>query len=185
MADDRLQPLIQLRALVGDDVKELELHQLLERHGGDVNAAANAYFDGGAPPIEGTPVAQPPPTGLMQVTCPDGLGAGAELQVDTPAGKMRVTVPQGVAPGGTFLMRIPQTAAPAALPRQQGYPGQQMLPPMGMGQYWQRHPQQPAVHMVHSRPYYGGYYGGYGYDPFLAGGMGFLGGMLIADAMFW
>lgn len=180
--DDRLQPLIQLRALVGDAVKELELHQLLERHGGDVNAAANSYFDSGvnaAPAIEGTPVAQSPPSGLVQVTCPNDLGAGAELQVDTPAGKMRVTVPQGVVPGSTFLMRIPPIAAPAGLPQQQGYPGQHSLPPTVIGQTWQRQRQPPVVHVVHSQPYYGY---GYGYDPFLAGSAGFLGGMLIADA---
>ena len=41
----------------------------------------------------------------------------------------------------------------------------------------------PQVTVVHANPYYGGYGFGYG-DPFLAGSMGFLGGMLIADA-FW
>ena len=70
-----------------------------------------------------------------------------------------------------------QMAAPQQMP---GYPGQQLLPQQQPMVYQQPRPQ---VHVVHAAPYYGGY--GYGYDPFLAGTMGFMGGMLIADAMFW
>ena len=182
---------------------------LLERSGGDVNAAVNAFFDGGAP-VTGTPaampvaqpvsrpampvaqpVAQPPPGNVVQVVCPAGVRAGESLQVSTESGLLRVTVPDGIVEGAAFLVRCPPAGAGSfnaphrghAQQQQQqyhGYPGQAQQPQIVVQQ------QPQTVHVVHSSPYYGGYGYGYGYgDPFLAGSMGFLGGMLIADAMFW
>lgn len=207
------EALTSLRKIVGNEPKEQDLIALLQRCNMDANAAANAYFDGGvAGPdpfpsmIQGVPVAEPvqAPSPVVAVTCPPGVGAGDDLQVQTEAGLLKVQVPAGVTAGAQFLVRLPGGARPPAAPaiaapgfqgcysgamqppqqpQQQGayggaYPGAAQMPPRVMVQ------QQPAVHVVHASPYYGGY--GYGYgDPFLAGTMGFMGGMLIADAMFW
>ena len=208
-----------LRALIGNEPREQDLLNLLERCGGDVNTAANAFFDGGvnaappqqqAPPgynpndpaVDGRPVAQPIPGDVVAVECPQGVVGGMDIQVQTHAGLMKVTVPQGVQPGATFLVRIPAGAQGASQPplqqpqpafmhqpppqyqqyqpqyQQQGYPGQSQQPQV----IYQQAP-QPQTIVVHSSPYYGGY--GYGPDPFLYGGMGFLGGMMIADAMWY
>ena len=65
---------------------------------------------------------------------------------------------------------------------QQAYPGLGHQPNVTYVQQQQPiYVQRPPVY--HSPRYYNR---GYGYgDPLLAGGMGFLGGMLIADALFW
>ena len=148
------------------------------------------------------PVAAPvqqPQAPMVQVTCPPGISAGMDLQVQTEAGLMRVKVPAGIEAGGTFLMRLP-AAAPAGAPvqgrpMQPPMPYQQPLPPQQPAYAgYPGQPQQPrqvvvqqqapqTVHVVHASPYYGGGY--YGYDPFFSGTMGLMGGMLIADAMFW
>ena len=80
---------------------------LLEQCGGDVNAAANAFFEGGvpmAPPVNAVPVAQPQ-SAMVQVTCPAELSEGDELQVQTELGLMRVVIPRGVTGGSTFLLQ--------------------------------------------------------------------------------
>jgi len=118
-----------------------------------------------------------------------------ELQVNAPSGAMRVTVPAGLKEGDVFLVRQPagqhsiptaRHVASASSSRAYAqnysgaYPGASSQPNVVVVQ------QQPP--MVYPRPYYGGYPGygyGYGYDPLLMGGMGFMGGMLLADAMWW
>ena len=199
-----------LRKLVGNEPREIDLVHLLERHRGDVNAAANEFFDGGAPrpgqpvaqrmpvaqqlpiaqpvPQQQLPVAQPAPSNdLISVSCPAGVSVGDEIQVSTPAGLMlRVKIPAGVSPGTSFLVRTPPSSPAVAVAQplgggapSSGYPGQAQTmaqpPPMP--------PPPPQTIIVHSSPYYGGY--GYGYDPFLGVGMGMLGGVLIADALWW
>ena len=114
---------------------------------------------------------------------------------------MKVTVPNGVTPGTQFLVRLPpQASIPVAQAVQNSsvpcasssayasaYPGQQQQPNMGYPQQMPpnvAYQQQPQVVVVQSAPYGYGYgYGGY--DPFLGGMLGFAGGMLIADAMFY
>ena len=191
---DRLvADLSALRLIVGTEPKEQDLVNLLHRCKGDVNAAANVFFDGGANVVDGMPIAQPSQqqTSVVSVTCPAGVTEGSEIQVQTEAGLMRVTVPKGVTPGTAFLIRLPsQVSLPNAGVAQPvggggqaaaGYPGQGMQPNV------QYHQQQPQVVVVQGAPYgYG--YGGYGYGgmgPGMGMGMGFLGGMLIADAMYW
>jgi len=192
--------LSQLREIVGTEPLDDTLMALLTAHRHDVTAAANAYFDGAArAPITGTPVAPPPPpeANLLQCTVPAGMFPGQELRVETDAGPMRVTIPAGVGAGDVFLVRPPSVARrqqtiPTARPvgsSQQAYPGLQHQPNVTYVQPNVTVVQQP-VH--YARPYgYGGYgygYGGYGYgygDPFLATGVGLLGVMLIADALFW
>jgi len=213
-AEARINAITSLRKIVGNEPKEQALVDLLDRCGGDVNTAANAFFDGGLPaapppqfgasdaPVPGMPVGasgmpiaqpstmpvaqpmQPPPDpSLVSVQCPANLRPGDDLQVSTAVGMMRVKVPQGVQPGGNFLVRLPPQGGAGGASRQQPqYPGAAAQPQVVVQQ-------QPrtVVHHVHSSPYTGGYgYGyGYGYDPLFAGTMGFMGGMLIADAMFW
>ena len=146
--------------------------------------------------------------GLMRVKVPTGVAPGATFL-------MRMPTSGGAPPGHPMQPMPPHYAPPpnhhqqhAALPGQQqqpqyGYPGQPQQPQYG----YPGQPQQPqygypgqqqqpnviyqqqqrpqTVHVVHSSPYggYGGY--GYGYDPFFAGTMGLMGGMLIADAMWY
>lgn len=202
-----------LRAIVGPEPREQDLVELLRRYP-SVNQAANAFFDGsakGGPPgganvvEDGLPISPPPQQRdvrreeaqqtMVSVTCPAGVTAGSEIQVQTQQGMMRVTVPKGVTAGTQFLVRLPghvplPVAQPVGsssnmqqYPQYPQYPGQQqqmMMPQQQNVTYTQ----QPQVVVVQSAPYmYGGY--GYGYDPFLGGMMGFAGGMLIADAMFY
>ena len=54
---ERERALEQLLALLGEAVSESDAHHLLEAHDGDANAAANGWFDGGAP-VLGVPVTQ-------------------------------------------------------------------------------------------------------------------------------
>ena len=172
-----------LRSIVGSDAKEGDLLNLLERHQGNVQAAVSEFFDGPAAPPTAVarPADTPPPADeqIVQVVCPAGAGPGVMLQVQTHAGAMHVTIPQGVGPGQTFLVRCPPSAqAPGA--QVPGYPGLQNQPTVVVAR------RQPAVHVVHSRPYYGPYpYRGYYGGTALGVGAGLLGGMLIADAMFW
>lgn len=186
--------LSSLRELVGPTPPTLVLETLLMHHRGDISAAANAYFDGGAthnstagtldgvPPVaRPVPAAAAPPSeqGLVTVTVPTGLAGGDEIHVQTAAGVMGARVPAGLKPGDTFLMRTtpPEGRAPVAQARPVGapsaYPGLHHQPQVAMQQ-------QPVVHVVHSQPYYGG---GYGYG----GGMlmPFVGGMLMADLLWW
>jgi hypothetical protein len=198
-----------LRELLGPDPREGDLLELLQRSNMDVNAAADTYFLGGH--AEGVPVARPvskpqatvaappppPPLDLFQVQCPAGKYAGDEITVSTPSGRRcRVTVPNGVAPGTTFLVRLPADGASSIA---NGASSSRLS-----NVVYVRQPPQ-VVHVVDS-PYgpYGGYYhrtsGGYpyaygsfgryygpryGYDPVVGMGVGFLGGMLVADALFW
>jgi len=179
---------------VGPEPSNETLTVLLERHNFDVAAAANAYFDGArgrgpaaGEPIDGTPV---PEAGLFEVTVPEGMAAGQELRVETDNGPMRVVIPAGLVARGVFLVRPParraqQATIPQARPvggrPQVAYPGQAAYPGLNHQPGVALRQQQPVY--VRPCPRYGGYYGGY--DPFLASGMGLLGGMLIADALFW
>lgn len=208
--DQHVANMSALRAIVGPEPKEQDLVDLLRKYP-SVNQAANAFFDGsakgglaqGTNVIDGMPISPPPPpsqdasstTNMVSVTCPAGVAEGSEIQVQTQQGMMRVTVPKGVTAGTQFLVRLPtHVPLPVAQPvyggaypagpssnHYQPYPGQQMMMPQ---QQHVAYAQQPNVVVVQSAPYmYGGY--GYGYDPFLGGMMGFAGGMLIADAMFY
>ena len=163
----RVEELTALRAIVGNEAREGDLSALLDRHGGDVNAAVNAYFDsgiaGGSAALHPTPVAPPvaqpvaQQTVLLSVEVPQGVSPGQEVQVQTEAGLMRVTVPQGITSGQTFLMRCPAVVHPT-MPQTQGlggYPGQQHQSLQGYTQRPQR-----TVHVVRGAPYYRGY-GGY------------------------
>ena len=207
--DEHLANMRALRAIVGPEPKEQQLVDLLRRYP-SVNQAANAFFDGSAKggrdavnnTVDGTPVATPvvpPPQSdspsLVSVVAPPGVTEGSEIQVQTHAGMMKVVVPRGVESGTQFLVRLPmQVPLPVAQPVQNvaaagsssasyphgmSYPGHQQQPNVI---YQQQQP--PQVVVVQSSPYVYGY-GGYGYDPFLGGMLGFAGGMLIADAMFY
>jgi len=161
-----VEKMSELRQILGDEPKEFDLLQLLQRCNGDVNATADVFFSGSIPPAQvATPVQTAPPS-LVQVTCPDGHGPGDHINVSTPAGLVRATIPNGVGPGANFLVPLPTCGA--------------------------RPVQQPQIiHVVGSPfgvPYgrpYGCYGRPYGYDPVLGFGAGMLGGMLIADALFW
>ena len=171
-----VQELSTLRAVVGPEAKEGDLLRLLEKHNGDVQRAIAEFFDG--PQDHATPpptaVARAADQALYQVVTPQGMRPGQQLQVHTPSGIMRVTIPEGVAAGQVFLVRCPPQAGP-------GYPGLQQ--PSVVVQ------QRPAVHVVHSHPYYGrpyGYRRGSRYcNDGVGVGVGLLGGLLIADALFW
>merc|ERR550514_2379087 len=121
------EQLAALRQIVGADEGDDDLKNLLKRHNGDVNQAANAYLDSG---VRGTPaplpIAQarpqqaPPEQDLVQVICPAGVAPGQQMQVQAPSGmQLRVTVPQGIRPGQNFLVRCPPVAS---------YPGLQQRP---------------------------------------------------------
>jgi len=208
--DQQVANMAALRAIVGPEPREQDLVELLRRYP-SVNQAANAFFDGSAKGglpnvVDGTPISPPPQqtTDMVSVTCPAGVTEGTEIQVQTQQGMMRVTVPKGVTAGTQFLVRLPAhvplpVAQPVGsssnmhqYPQYPQYPGQQqtmMMPPQQQRQQnvtYAQQQQQPQVVVVQSAPYmYGGYGYGYGYDPFLGGMMGFAGGMLIADAMFY
>lgn len=212
---DIIQKMTALRAVVGTEPKEYDLINLIQRCNGDVALAADTFFQGGihsepaAPaagpqPTTGVPVARPmedqarqQQQNLVQVACPDGVRSGDQINVTTPTGVVRVTIPDGIAPGQQFLVRAPsQPPPPTAYAQPVGapgggapaqYPGQAQLPQQTQPNVVYQQQQPQVVHVVGS-PYYGGYgYGGYGYgyDPFLGMGMGMLGGMMIADAMWW
>ena len=124
----------------------------------------------------------------MRVTVPAGSRGGDELQVETASGPMRVTIPPSLTPGDAFLVRPPPTnsqSIPVARPIGRARSKRARLGHQPNVTYVQQqqpiYVQRPPVY--HSPRYYNR---GYGYgDPLLAGGMGFLGGMLIADALFW
>mmetsp|Transcript_14136 Transcript_14136/g.43229 ORF Transcript_14136/g.43229 Transcript_14136/m.43229 type:complete len:178 (-) Transcript_14136:432-965(-) len=175
----------QLREVVGPGPSDAELREILAAHKGNVAAATDAWFGthDPAPVPVATPVPPPaavlPPLEHLSVTVPPGLAGGAQLQVRTPDGRlMSVQVPDGLREGQQFLMRVP--------PAQ---PAQGVLVQHGS----HPHPQQPMVHHHHHHsqpnivyaspyPYYPAPYPYY--DPFLPAA-GFLGGMLVADALFW
>lgn len=183
----------ELRAILGPELPERDLYGLLAQHNNDVSAAVNAFFDPQPPAQQGQPqiarpVGEAPPPEMCQVTVPDGCQGGDPVRVETARGLMQVAVPAGLRAGDTFLMRLPPpgvaVAAPAQSSAYQGtrsssaYPGAAQQPRVVVRQ-------SPPI-VVHSRPYYHPYgYGPYYGDPFLYGGAGLLGGMLIADAMFW
>ena len=48
-----------LRAIIGDDTPEATLRAILLRSGGDISAAANSFFDGGASNLSEAPSAAP------------------------------------------------------------------------------------------------------------------------------
>ena len=176
-----VQELSSLRAVVGPEAKEGDLLRLHEAHNGDVQRAVAEFFDGpqdhAAPP---TAVARPADPELCQVITPQGMRPGQQLQVHTPSGMMRVTIPEGAAEGQVFLVRCPPQAAQAGA----GYPGLQHQPSVVVQQ-------RPVVHVVRSNPYCGprpyGYRRGsrYGCNDGVGAGVGLLGGLLIADALFW
>ena len=175
---ERHEKAAALRAVLGPEPTEATLYALLAQHNDDVNASVNSYFGDPAQPAQST---QSPAEGnLFHVTVPAGSAAGATIHVQTPAGLMQVQVPVGLTGGDSFLMRLPPPSAIPVAPAVPAYPGAANQPRVNIV-----HRQPPPI-IVHARPYgprpyYGGYYG----DPFLAGGMGLLGGMLVADALFW
>lgn len=207
---DIIQKMTALRQVVGTEPKEYDLINLLQRCRGDVALAVDTFFEGGGvhatpsnspasaqQPTTGVPVARPTEQqqqpALVQVACPDGMRAGEQINVTTPTGVVRVTIPEGIEPGKQFLVRAPSEPPPPTAYAQPvnahaSYPGQAQLPQhqhqraQSSAAYPQQQPQ--VIHVVGS-PYYGGYGYGYGYDPFLGMGMGMLGGMMIADAMWW
>ena len=194
------QALEQLRALL-PETPSLVLETLLQRHNNDVAAACNFVFEPASssssnqpqrqppPPQQGVPVAPPPgDDGMVQVQVPAGCVPGTTLQVQTPHGLMQCRIPDGA--GESFLMRT-RPAGTGGTPSAQGvYPGNQVSSTAYPGLHSQPQvvvQQAPHTVVVQSSPYYGGYggYGGYGYG--YGGGMlmPMLGGMLIADALFW
>ena len=45
---------------------------------------------------------------VIDVVCPDGYGAGDEVEVDSPAGNtLLIVVPEGIAAGDTFQVTLP------------------------------------------------------------------------------
>ena len=202
----QLEKLTSLRAIVGEEAREQDLIALLARHNGDVEAAANTFFDHGidgtapaaAAPVQGTPpiVARPVAPSqapapvapaaaaqnqdLVHVVCPAGSRAGDSIQVETPSGAVRVQVPSGISAGDAFLVRVPNLAQnPVAHVAQ------------ASAQIRAAGYQQPNVVVVQSprgvygRPYRRCGYGyGYRYGRYdgVAVGAGVLGGLLIADA---
>jgi len=192
-----IQELSALRAVVGPDAKEGELLLLIEKHKGDVQRAVAEFFDGpqdqdhAPPPTAVARPAEPSPVtdqDLVQVTTPQGMRPGQQLQVHTPSGTVRVTIPQGVVEGQIFLVRCPPPALGHAAQSGAGYSGYPGV-------------QRPVVRFVRSHPYtypysgrcgpYGYRYGPrYGYNDRCVGagvgaGVGLFGGLLIADALFW
>jgi len=173
----------QLRAVLGAEPTEATLYELLAHNQDDVERCVNAYFDPQAPAAQ-SQTAQTPTSEqqLFQVTVPAGSVEGSTIHVQTPSGLMQVQVPAGLSSGDNFLLRLPPSstlpvgsAVPAA-----AYPGASHQPRVNVVH------RQPVV--VHAHPYGRRYGYGYGYrygDPFLYGGVGMLGGMLVADALFW
>jgi hypothetical protein len=134
------------------------------------------------------------------------MSAGMPLQVQTPSGLMQVSIPEGFGPGMSFEMMVPvqqqQQAPPVAQPMQPMYGQppmmqqqqpmmQQQQPMMQQQQPMMQQQQQPNVVVVQQPPQQvivagGGYdYGGYGYgpDPGLAMMGGFVGGMIAGEIM--
>ena len=162
---------------------------------------------------------------MLRLSCacsvPQGMGGGMPLQVQTPAGLMQVTIPNGLSAGASFEMMVPQAqqapqvaqAMPVSQPQQQMYqqqpPQQQMYQQQRPQQqmYQQQQPQQqiyqqqpqvqvmqqapptvvvqqqPQVVHVGGPPVIMGGYGGYGYDPGLGMMGGFVGGMIAGEMM--
>eukprot|EP00320_Phaeocystis_rex_P014703 CAMPEP_0119077074 /NCGR_PEP_ID=MMETSP1178-20130426/92235_1 /TAXON_ID=33656 /ORGANISM="unid sp, Strain CCMP2000" /LENGTH=185 /DNA_ID=CAMNT_0007059409 /DNA_START=40 /DNA_END=597 /DNA_ORIENTATION=- len=179
---DLIKELSSMRAVVGPDADEGELLRLLEKHHGNVQLAITEFYDGpqAQAPARARPWANQE---LVQVVAPLGTCPGQQMHVQTHLGMLRVTIPEGVTGGQTFLVRCPPVAAQPGV----GYPGLQHQPVVVV------HRRPPPV--VYSRPYYGpcgpypyGYryrYGPrWGYYDSVGVGVGVLGGLLIADAMF-
>merc|ERR1711920_597673 len=164
----------ELRAILGPEPSESTIYSLIE-HNGSVHAAVNAHFGGAPSPATAAPAAAA--QDLVRVLVPEGCQGGSPLRVQTDRGLMQVNVPAGLSPGNEFLLRIPR-------PREQpaghipNYPGAAMAPTVSV-----YHVAPPPI-IVHSHPYahpYRGYY-----DPIFPGAaVGMLGGLLIADALFW
>lgn len=160
------------REIVGPGPSDDVLKRLLSDNNYNVTAAANAYFDGQS----ATHRFDQQPEQLMQVTVPEGKRGGQELRFTAPSGEsMRVTIPRCLRPGDVFLVRPPPHAPVAhAIPigarRTSSYPAAGQQPNV-------IYVQQPVVY---NQPRYRR-----GYDPMLSAGVGFLGGVLIADALFW
>jgi len=198
-----------LRDVLGPEPSDSHLHSLLSHHGGDVSAAADAWFRQAEPQPEpiaiATPVARPPPPPAaapshLSVMVPAGLAGGAEIHVQAPDGALlRAIIPPGLTPGNSFLVRMPDAAPPPAhygIPVQSGAPQPQPQPQRVIV-----HHHHGSRRYAHAQPYYGGGFGagygypqydpycrnryGYGYDPVLPAAAGLLGGLLIADAFFW
>jgi len=115
------------------------------------------------------------------VRVPEGCQAGSLVRVQTLRGLMQVNVPAGLAPGNEFLLRLPTPHLPTNRPppgvSMPNYPGANMAPNTVV------HHAAPPPIIVHSHPYaypYRGYY-----DPFPAAAVGLLGGLLVADVLFW
>jgi hypothetical protein len=155
---------------------------------GDEKGTPVSAYPGSSVPVArpvggGSSSAQPADSqNLITVKVPQGSRGGETLQVNTPSGQTCHTrVPDGLKPGDTFLMRVPP--AGTACPAQRDRVVYVDRPAVGGGYYGS------------GGGYYGGGYygGGYGYgrgyygrgDPYLYGGAGLLGGLLIADALWW
>jgi hypothetical protein len=161
---------------------------MLSRHGSDVAAATDEWFGAQDPrptPIAiATPVhASPPPpvSNHLSVTVPAGWTGGAQIQVQAPDGRLLVAqVPEGLSGGDQFLVQMPPPGvapAQAVGASQEGQPRRTVV----------HHHYHQSPHYVGVAPYYGGCHAGpypY-YDPVLPAAAGFLGGMLVADALFW
>ena len=83
----------------------------------------------------------------MNITVPDGVGAGAVLEVKAPNGKLlHVTVPPGVQPGQSFQVDVPDSQ-PSPAPIQQQLPPiqQQMIMPLGA-------PNMPMMNQTFTNP---------------------------------
>jgi len=168
-----------LRELLGPDPPEGVLLELLQRSNMDVNAAADTYFLGGH--AEGVPVARPvskpqatvaappppPPLDLFQVQCPAGKYVGDEITVSTPSGRRCCS--RHRLSNVVYVRQPPQVVHVVDSPYGP------------YGGYYFRSGGYPYAYGS-----FGRYYGPrYGYDPVVGMGVGFLGGMLVADALFW
>lgn len=149
-----------LRYVLGDEPKEQELIDVLRKANYDTNAALDIYFggEGGGAAPTATPIAQPvaPPPDVVQVTVPEGVRTGQEIQVQTSAGLMRVTVPEGATPGSAFLVRLPPPQRQQPMQYQQQQPMQYQQPyqqyPGQQPMQYQQQQQQPNVVVVNSSP---------------------------------
>lgn len=173
----------QLREVIGPGPSDSELRNVLSRHR-DVAAATDAWFGAQEPPrqpaiVTATPVLappRPPAADHVSVTVPAGLAGGAQIQVQAPDGRRLIAqVPPGLRSGDQFLVRVPLPGAAPARAVRASQGGQ---------------PQQTVVYHHHRGPQYIGAVPYYGYsqpyyDPVLPAAAGFLGGLLIADALFW
>jgi SNF2 family DNA or RNA helicase len=73
------------------------------------------WMDAAAPPPPQPPQPPPPPQPAvrpMQITLPDGVVAGQQVQVVTPVGRMVIVVPPGAVPGSQLVVNVPNAPPP-------------------------------------------------------------------------